>query len=417
MTGKAAPQADRAAPWLSVIGLGEDGLDGLAPAARDLLATAQVLVGGARHLAMVPQDGRERLTWTSPLSLLLDEIQARRGQRICVLATGDPMAYGVGVSLAKRVAADEMVVIPGVSAFSLAAARLGWNLAEVETLTLHGRPLALLEPAIQPGNRLLILSEDGATPAQVCRALTARGFGPSRVVALAHMEGSSERHDEARADAWPDAPVADLNTLAVECRAGPEARVLPRTPGLPDEVFRHDGQMTKRETRAMTLAQLAPGPGQLLWDVGAGCGSVAIEWLRAARGTRAVAIERKAGRLAMIAANATALGTPQLRIVQGEAPGALDDPAVQDLGPPDAVFIGGGTGAPGLIEACWSVLAPGGRLVANVVTLEGEAALQEAQGRWGGGLVRIAVSRAEPVGRYRGWRPSMPVTQWSAIKP
>ena len=399
-------------PWLSVVGLGEDGLEGLGPPARALIEAAEVLVGGKRHLAMVPEDGRERLTWTSPLSLLVDEIVKRRGQKVCVLATGDPMAYGIGVTLARRIPREEMTVVPGVSAFSLAAARLGWSLADTEQLTLHGRPLDLLQAFVQPGAKLLILSEDGGTPAKVAALLAERGYGDSPMTALEHMGGPKEAVTEATADQWGARCTDDLNTLAVDCVAAPGTPLLPRIPGLPDAAFQHDGQLTKREVRAAPLAALAPVPGHLLWDVGAGCGSVTIEWMRSAPNARAVAIERNEERVALIAANAAALGTPKLEIVTGEAPGAL-----ADLVRPDAVFIGGGATRPGLFEACWQALRPGGRLVANAVTLEGEQALVSWRAEVGGDLTRIAVSRAEPVGPYTGWRPLMTVTQLAAVKP
>lgn len=398
-------------PWLSIVGLGEDGLPGLAPAARALLDNAEVLIGGTRHLDMVPDDGRERLTWPSPLGAIVEEIARRRGQRVCVLATGDPMHYGIGVTLAKAVPMDEMVIIPAPSAFSLACARLGWTLSEVEPLTLHGRPLALLHPAIQPGARLLLLSNDAATPDQVAELLRARGYGPSRMVVLEHMGGAKERRLDATAEAWQPGRVADFNTIAVDCLAGPDAALLPRTPGLPDEAFRHDGQMTKREVRALTLSALQPVPGQLLWDLGAGSGSIAIEWMRSHPRCRAIAVERYAGRIALIAGNAAALGTPGLEIVEGEAPGALDG-----LEAPDAAFIGGGLRADGNFETCWDRLKPGGRLVANAVTVEGEQALARWRAELGGELIRIAVSRAGAIGPYTGWRPLMPVTQLRAVK-
>ncbi len=402
---------DSTKPWLSIVGIGEDGLAGLTAPARALVDDAEVFVGGERHLAMLPQDDRERLAWPSPLSALLDEIESRRGTRVCVLASGDPLWYGVGVSLLKRIRRSEIAILPGRSAFTLSAARIGWPLAEVDCLTLHGRPLAMLHPYIQPNAKLLVLSEDAATPAAVAALLTERGYGESHLTVLEHLDGEKERCVEGTAVTWSANDVADLNTIAVDCIAAPDAPLLPRTPGLPDEAFRHDGQMTKREVRAATLSALMPVSGQLLWDVGAGCGSVAVEWMRAAPRARAVAIERKAERRAMIAENAESLGTPLLQIVAGQAPDAL-----YGLEAPDAVFIGGGVSNPGLIEVCWTKLKTGGRLVANAVTLEGEAALLDWQKQHGGRLTRIAVSRAEPVGPFRGWRPMMPVTQYSSTK-
>ena len=400
------------APWLSVIGLGEDGIAGLSSAAQALVAAAEIVIGGERHLAMLPErSGVERLGWSTPLAATMDAIEARRGRRVVVLATGDPMWYGVGVTLAGRFAREEMTIVPSISAFTLAASRLGWPLAEVETLTLHGRPLELLALHLQPGARLLVLSENGETPAAVARFLRERGWGFSGVIALEHLGGAQERVVEGVAGAWTHPRVADLNILAIICQAGPEARVLSRAPGLPDDAFAHDGQITKREIRAITLAALAPSPDQTLWDVGAGCGSIAIEWMRAGAHMRAIAIERHKGRLALIAKNAGALGVPRIAIVDGEAPAAL-----AGLPTPDAIFIGGAVTASGLVEACWHALGPGGRLVANAVTLEGEAALAAWRGRLGGQLSRIAVSRAEPIGGLSGWRPLTPVTQWAATK-
>ena len=398
--------------WLSVVGIGEDGLPGLAPAARALVDAAEVFVGGARHLEMLGDDGRPRIPWPSPLRLLVDTIAGMKDRRVCVLATGDPMCFGIGTTLARRVPLDEMLIVPAPSAQSLAAARLGWPAHETRLLTLHGRPLDLLNAFIQPGARLIILAENAATPAAVAGRLAARGYGASRVVVLEHMGGPRERAVEGTAAAWNHAPGADLNTIAVDCAAGPDAAFLPPVPGLPDSAYRHDGQLTKRAVRAATLAALGPGPGQLLWDVGAGSGAIGIEWMRADPLARAIAIEPKAGRRALIAENAAALGTPRLAIVAGEAPDAL-----HDLEPPDAVFVGGGITTPGLVQTCWKALRPGGRLVANVVTVEGEQLLVSLMDWHGGTLTRIAVSSLEPVGGFRAWRPAMAVTQWAVTKP
>jgi precorrin-6Y C5,15-methyltransferase (decarboxylating) len=396
--------------WLSVIGLGEDGLAGLAPGARTLVEQAEVLVGGDRHLAMVPPGRAERLPWRRPLADTVGEIAARRGKRVAVLATGDPLWYGVATVLARHFGHEEMLVLPGLSAFSLAAARLLWPLAECATITLHGRPLERLALHLAPGKRLLILSEDGATPAAVAAYLAARGWGGTALAVFEHMGGAGERRLDGTAATWRHERCADLNTLAVECVAGPGARFLSRAAGLPDDAFRHDGQITKRAVRAATLAALAPLPGALLWDVGAGSGSIAIEWLRLGGG-RAIAIEREPARVALIAANAAELGVPELEIVAGEAPSAL-----VDLPRPDAIFLGGGIAMPGLIEAAWSALAPRGRLAANAVTLASEARLVEWHARHGGRLTRIAISEAEPLGGGHAWRPHLPVTQLVLVK-
>ncbi len=404
-------------PWLTVIGVGDDGLAGLSPSARALVDGAELLVGGERHQAMVPETSATRLTWADGLPKAMDAIAEWRGRRVVVLATGDPMYFGGGANLGRRFDPAEMTVVPAPGAFSLAAARMVWSLPDVETATVHGRPLEMLNLVIAPDMRLLVLSRDGDTPAQVAGLLTERGFGPSLVTVLEHLGGPRERRVEGRADAWNHPRCADLNTLAIACRAGPDARILPRVPGLPDAVFENDGQLTKREVRAMTIAALAPLPGEVLWDVGAGSGSVAIEWLRAAPAqrtaesgaARAVAMERNAGRCATIARNALALGTPHLDVVQAEAPDCFEN----QKRPPSTIFLGGGVSNPGLLDACWRVLVPGGRLVANAVTLEGEARLIEFHGRHGGTLTRMSISRAEAVGGLNAFRPLMDVTQYA----
>ena len=399
-------------PWLSVVGIGEDGIDGLAPAARTLVADAVILIGGKRHLAMLsesPDDNRERIAWPSPMTDLLEKISAMAGRRVCVLATGDPNFYGVAATLARHVDPAETVVVPGISAFSLAAARLGWALERTALVSLHGRPLDTLALHVAPGARLLLLAEDSATPGAVAAWLSARGFGASRLMALAHMGGERETRHEATAETW-DAAVPDFHTLAVECVAGPEADWHARVPGLPDEAFRHDGKMTKREARALAVAKLRPARGALLWDIGAGAGSVAIEWLRAAEFSEAIALEPDPTRRAFAAANASALGVAHLDIRDARAPEGL-----ADLPQPDAIFVGGGVSIPA-ISTSLSALRPGGTLVAHAVTLESEAVLLDAYARHGGELVRISVARAEKIGDFTGWRPAMPVTQWSLTK-
>ena len=398
--------------WLTIVGIGEDGLEGLGAAARGAVDAAETLVGGARHLAMVPPDGRERLEWPRPFSALGEELRARAGRRVCVLATGDPFCYGVGTAIARHFAGDEMRVLPGPSAFSLACARLRWSLPEVETLTLHGRPPATFRAAIQPGARVLVLSHDATTPARIAEMLRDASYGESRIVVLEHMGSAAERVRDTTAGGFAFDDVRYFNTVAVECAAAPDAPLLPRIPGLPDDAFEHDGQLTKRAVRANALAALAPCPGQLLWDVGAGCGSVGIEWMRSARGARAIAVERNVERLGLVARNAERLGTPGLGVMHGEAPGAL---AGLD-GPPDAVFVGGGLSAPGLLQVCWDALSPGGRLVAHAVSLEGEQALIAAHAKLGGELSRIAVSHAVPLGRYHAFRPGYPVTELAVRK-
>ena len=399
-------------PWLAIVGIGEDGLAGLNAAARTLVDTAEILVGGERHLAMVPSGGGERLTWQRPFSDTIGAIAARRGRRVVVLASGDPSWYGVGAVLARHFPIGEMTILPHPGAFSLAAARLGWAIADCAVLSLHGRPVDTLRLHLAPHRRLLLLSEDGTTPRAVAHLLTELGWGPTRLTVFEHLGGPREAMLCEEAQHWGERQSADLNTIAVECRAGPEARPLSRFAGLPDDAFEHDGQLTKREVRAMTLAVLAPLPGERLWDVGAGCGSIAIEWLRAIEGGDAVAIERNPDRAAMIARNAAALGVPGLNIVTGTAPQVL-----AGLDAPDAVFIGGGISDPELLPTAWDALRPGGRLVANIVSLAGERMLLDWQARYGGVLTRIAVSHVAPLGMQEAWRPLLPVTQLAATKP
>lgn len=399
------------APWITVVGLGEDGLAGLSPAAREAIERAEAVFGGERHLALVPSGGSERLAWRTPLLDTMADIKARRGKRVVVLASGDPMWFGVGATLAKHFAPDEMTILPVPGAFSLAAARLAWSLPDIATVTLHGRRVENLHAHLAPGRRILILSEDGGTPAQVAAALTRRGYGGSSMTVLEHLGGPAERRIDGMAASWAHPRAADLNTVAVTCVAGDDSVILPTACGLADELYEHDGQLTKREVRAATIAALMPLPGQVLWDVGAGCGSIAIEWLRAAGSGQAVAVEQRSDRAAKIARNAAHLGVPQVRVVAGDAPGAL-----AGLPAPDTIFIGGGIGDAGVVEACWEALRPGGRLVANVVTVEGEAVLARLQRDWGGTLVRIAIQRAEPVGGFLGWRALMPVTQFATTK-
>jgi precorrin-6Y C5,15-methyltransferase (decarboxylating) len=396
--------------WLSIVGIGEDGVEGLSAAARTLVESADLLIGGERHLAMVPvEEDQERIAWaTAQLLAQADGIAQYRGRPTCVLASGDPMWFGIGATLSKRIPAAEMTVIPHPGAFSLAAAHLLWPLDGVDCLSLHGRPIELLGPFLTPGARLLVLTENGAAPAKIAAWLMKSGFGSAALTVLEHLDGAQQKVLTGTAKDWPHQHCADLNLLAVQVNDGPG---LTRLAGLEDDLYLHDGNITKREIRAVTLARLSPFPGDLLWDVGAGSGSISIEWLRAHRRNRAIAIENKDSRRSMIAQNAVALGVPQLEIRAGTAPGVLDG-----LPAPDAVFIGGGITTEGVIERCWQALKPGGRLVANVVTLEGESVLEQARRNHGGDLGRFAVQRAEPVGRFHGWHAMMPVTQWSVTK-
>jgi precorrin-6Y C5,15-methyltransferase (decarboxylating) len=399
-------------PWITVVGLGEDGMESLAPAARAAVEAADVLAGGERHLAKVPGTGAERITWGGGFPEALDKIAERRGQRVVVLASGDPMNFGVGAMLGERFGADAVCVLPAPGAFSLAAARLCWPLADTETLTVHGRPIEAIALYFAPGARLLILSADGGSPGLIAALLAGHGFGPSPMTVFENMGGANEARLDGNAGDWPHARGADLNTVAVECRAGDGVVAWSRAPGLPEDAFEHDGQITKREVRAATIAALAPLPGQVLWDVGAGSGAVAIEWLRMGASMRAVAVEHHPGRCAAIVRNAATLGVPGLRLVEGTAPEVL-----AGLEPrPDAVFAGGGVSRDGVLEACWEALKPGGRLVANAATIEAERRLYDFQQSHAGTLVRISVQRLEDIGGFHALRPLMPVTQYAGAK-
>ena len=400
-------------PWLTIVGIGDDGLDGLTPAARALVEGAEILVCGARHHQMLPDHRAQRLTWPRPMEDSFEEIAAQRGRRVVVLATGDPMDNGIGVTLGRAFNRDDMLIVPAPGAFSLACARLGWPLQDVTCLTLHGRPLAELALHLAPGARLLIMSEDGDTPAQVAAGLVVQGYRRSTLSVLCHMGGSAESRRDGVAANWDSETCPALNLIAVTCVADEDATPLVRTPGLPDDAFLHDGQLTKRETRAVTLAALMPLPGQHLWDLGAGSGAIAIEWLRAADRSTAQAVERHGVRAATIAKNACRLGVPRLAVIENDLMAALPR-----LTEPNAIFVGGGLTSGGLVAACCDRLAPGGRLVANAVTVAGEAVMLDSHQRHGGSLVRIAVSRAGPLGggELVGWRALAPVTQWSWTK-
>ncbi len=399
-------------PWLAIVGIGEDGRAGLTPAAIAAIEGATLVVGGARHLALAAPLPARTLAWPSPIAEGYAAVLARRGEPTCVLATGDPFHYGVGAELARIVPPDEIVCHPGPSAFSLAAARLGWSLPECDCVSLHGRALERIVPLLQPRARILALSWDGATPARLAGLLVERGLGESRLIVLEAMGGPRERIRAATAAGFDLEGVDPLNTVAIEVAAGPAARVVTLAPGLDDGWFANDGQLTKAEIRALTLAALAPRAGELLWDVGAGAGSVGIEWCLRHPRNRCIGIEARADRAERARANALKLGAVALDLRVGTAPDAL-----AGIEAPDAVFIGGGASEPGVFAAAFGALKPGGRLVINAVTLETEARLAALHAAHGGAMRRIALARLEPVGGMHGWRAAMPVTQWAVVKP
>lgn len=393
--------------WLTVIGIGEDGRAGLGDAARAALEGAELVVGGHRHLSLVGPLRARSEVWQSPLAATLERIAAWRGRRCVVLASGDPSWFGIARLLREHFGAEALTVLPAPAAFSLAAVRLGWPLEEVTCLSAHGRPLAALHRHLQRGRRLFVLTDGADGPAAIGALLVAAGFEDAAVTVLERLGGAAERVSRHRADAIAGR-FAELNLVAVDL-GGCAGTGLARVAGLVDGAYEHDGQLTKSELRALALARLAPLPGERLWDVGAGSGAVAIEWLRAEAGTSAIAVEREPERSQRIRRNAARLGVPELTVVEGTAPACL-----AGLPQPQAVFVGGGCRDEGLLEACWAALPPGGRLVAHAVTLEGERALLGFQARHRGELCRIGLAHAEPVGRFTGWRPTMPVTQLAA---
>ncbi len=398
--------------WLSIVGIGEDGIAGLSPISQRLIEGAELVVGGTRHLELAgPLIRGERLAWPSPIHDAFPHILARRGKAVTVLASGDPFHFGIGKQLATLVPADEFIAISNASAFSLAAARMGWALQDVATITLHGRALEATIRYLQPGARILALSWDGETPHKLATLLAERGLGASRLVVLESMGGPRERVRETLAKEFNLSDVGALNTIAVEVVAEAGSRIAHLACGLDDSLFENDGQLTKREVRAMVLSSLAPRQGELLWDIGLGAGSIAIEWILCHPSLRAIGIEERADRAERATRNAAALGAPDLEIVTGRAPDAL-----QGLPAPDAVFVGGGL-TDGVLEAAWRSLNSGGRLVANAVTLESETILLEIFQRLGGELMRLDISRADRVGALHGWRPSMPITHWRITKP
>jgi precorrin-6Y C5,15-methyltransferase (decarboxylating) len=400
---------------VTVVGIGADGWDGLAATSQAAVRAAEVVVGGKRHLRYLPADVRaERVPLPSPLVPALPGLlEAHAGRGLCLLASGDPMFYGIGATLAREAPQVRLRVLPHPSSAALACAKLGWPAEDVEVLSAVGRPLAAVRALLAPGRRLLVLSAGADTPGELAAMLVEAGYGASRLAVLSRLGGPEQTVVTGTAAGWDSSPgrYDPLNLVAVACGGADGAAARSRVPGLPDEAYEHDGQLTKREVRAVTLARLGPMPGQLLWDIGGGAGSIGIEWMRAERSARAIAVEERADRAERIVGNAAALGVPDLQVVTGAAPDAC-----KDLPEPDAVFVGGGAGDPGVLETCWEALKPGGRLVVNAVTLQTEALVMARQAELGGDLVKLAISRTAPVGGFTVWRPQAPVTQWTVTK-
>ncbi|CAJ1502330.1 precorrin-6y C5,15-methyltransferase (decarboxylating) subunit CbiE [[Mycobacterium] kokjensenii] len=391
---------------VTVVGIGADGWAGLPEPSRDLVAGADVVIGAPRQLGLLPAaDGQRRLSWPTPLHAGLPALfEELAGRRIVALASGDPLLSGIGSTLIGLLGADRVTVVPAVSSVTLARARLGWPAESVSVVSVVGRDVHAVLRELAPNRRVLVLSSDETTPGRLAALLTERGYGASRLTVLADLGSAAEsRLDTTAADFTGAVP--RLNIVALDL-VGPPAHGW--SAGLPDDAFDHDGQLTKRDLRASALSRLAPAPGQLLWDVGAGAGSVGIEWMRAHPSCRAVAVEANETRAQRISANARHLGVPALQVVHGSAPDAL-----AELPAPDAVFVGGGLSRDGVLAACLAALRPGGRLVAHAVTLETETRLIEAYREHGGELTRIHVEHAAPLGTFTGWTPGRTVTQWA----
>ena len=395
---------------IAVVGIGADGWAGLGEPARQTVLAADVVIGGSRHLDLLPAlEGQQRHTWPSPLRAGLPALlNGLAGQTVVALASGDPLLSGVGSTLIELFGAEQVTVIPAVSSVTLARARLGWPAESAAVIRSADVHTVLRELA--PGRRVLVLSSDETTPGQLAALLTERGYGASRMVVLGDLGAAAETRVETAAATYPafQGSAPRLNIVALEL-AGPPASGW--VAGLPDDAFEHDGQLTKRDLRAAALARLAPAPGQLLWDVGAGAGSVGIEWMRAHPTCRAIAVEANDARAQRISDNSRNLGAPALQVVHGAAPQVL-----ADLPAPDAVFIGGGLSRPGVLATCLAALAPGGRLVAHGVTLETEALLAAAYREHGGELTRIQIEHAAPLGSFTGWTPGRAVTQWALTR-
>lgn len=390
-------------PWLTIIGIGEDGLAGLSEASRKALTNAETVFGGARHLALADVGSRGR-AWPVPFDV--DIVLSCRGRPTAVLVSGDPFWYGAGASLAEKLHGDEWIAHPAPPTFSLAAARLGWRLEATVSLGLHAAPFERLVPHLAQDARIICLVRDAAAMGELAKWLTERGWGASLLWTLAALGGPREYISQHRADLVAEDIGENLVAVAVQARGG---QGIPRSSGLPDDLFVHDGQITKRPMRALALSALAPRPGERLWDIGAGSGSVSVEW--ALCGGTATAIELREDRAANARGNAAAFGLAhRISVLTGQAPEAL-----AGLDPPDAVFVGGGLDG-AMFDAIWSRLAPLARLVAHAVTLETEALLGGLHQRHGGELMRVDIAHAAPLGRYRSWEATRPVVQWSAVR-
>lgn len=394
--------------WLTIIGWGESGTAGLTAASRAELESAEVVFGARRHLRLLPELSAEIRDWPVPFSEGIPRLLAERGRRVVMLVSSDPFWFGAGTSVTRHLKRHEWQALPAPSTFSLAAARLGWPLERCTCLGLHARPLTRLRPHLQPGQKLLVLLRDAAAVGELCALITRLGFGDSTLTVLEALGGARERVRTLPAHA----PLPDdiAHPVAVAIEVAGEGPALPRTSGLPDHFFEHDGQITKQAVRALTLSALGPKPGERLWDIGAGSGSIAIEWLLAHSDNRATGFEQHFDRADRARRNAEQLGVDWLEVKEGAALELLGDAE-----PPNAVFIGGGL-SQALLDTLWQRLPVGTRVVANAVTLESEALLAHWQRVAGGELLRIELASAAPLGAKRGWKASYPIVQWRGVR-
>ena len=398
---------------ISIVGICESGIDSLEPSARKRVRGANVLVGSKRHLQLVPKRiGQTHLLWRANFSQVLPLLRKPKpGERIVILSTGDPLWFGIAERLIKTLGPKAIEIFPNVNAFSLAAARLSWGLSDpmVRTISIHSQPFSAINKEIISGHRLLILSKDGDSPKQIATLLMERGFGESKIAVLEHMGGNKERRVNGTAsDNWKKYSFSNLNILAVDCKASTQAVQWSLNPGLPEKAYIHDGKITKRVIRAVTISALEPMPGHVLWDVGSGSGSIAIEWLRSCSSVKAVAIERDKKQLSRIKLNSETLGTPHLKIVEGQAPKIF----LKIKENPQKIFIGGGISSPKIINECIERLLPTGLIIANSVTIESKQKLLRLWKKYGGDLTTLATSSANSIGRYNAFRPAMEVMQW-----
>ena len=401
-------------PWLTIIGIGDNGLDGLSKESISKINNAEYVFGGERHLSFIPDNGIKKILWENPIKNSVERIISLKSRPVCVLASGNPLWHGIGNTLLKYISVDEMLIHPSPSVFSLACAKVGWDLNDVEAISLHTNPVSVIGKYLQQGIKLFLLTKNSKTPIEVVDYLNKHGFNKSKFIIFENLGGVNENITTTTVESFDLKDISRLNVICIECIADTDTNYYSCVPGLPNEIFNNDGQITKREIRAATLAKLTPFKDDLLWDIGAGSGSISIEWMRSGKNLKAIAIECNSRRIEFLKKNAIELGVPNLEIIQGKAPDIL-----LGLKKPNAIFIGGGlSGNNGIeiIEKSINSLLPNGRLVINAVTIETEILLINNCKKYGGDLTKIAVSKVKKVGSSIAWDDYMPVVQWSYHK-